>query len=501
MSGPATRLIQAGTERAPFRRELDAAGWAALPGALRQEEGLELLALWAEPGQVHAAFRPATGGAVLMVSTVVPEDGYPALSPARPAAAWFERAIADLWGLRAEGGVDGRPWLDHGRWGIGAPLSDRPREAAGEPPQPVFLPAEGEGVHQISVGPIHAGVIEPGHFRFHVQGETIVRLEALLGYAHKGTLGLMRGKSPRLAARLAARLSGDSTVAHAWAFASAAEAAAGVAPPPRATLLRGLEAELERIANHLNDWGFLCNDAAFAWPHARCGALREVVLRASDAAFGHRLLMDRVVPGGVSIDIAASGVAAIRGALALVAAEIPLLRRITEEHASLQDRLAGTGTLRPEWAALFAAGGFVGRAAGRGFDARRDLAYPPYDTLDFTVPVLQAGDVEARLTIRILELEQSLALAGTLLDRLAPGEIQVPLPVRGGEGLGVVEGFRGEVLCWMALGEDGLIRAAFARDPSWLQWPLLEVAVEGNIVADFPLCNKSFNCSYSGVDL
>jgi len=501
MSGPATRLILAGTARAPFRRELDAAGWADLPEALRQEPELELLALWAEPGLVHAAFRHAAGSAVLLASTAPQEGRYPALSPARPAAAWFERAIADLWGLRAEGGVDGRPWLDHGRWGIRAPLSDRPREATGEPPQPVFLPAEGEGVHQIPVGPIHDGVTEPGHFRFHVQGETIVRLEVLLGYAHKGTLGLMRGKSPRLAARLAARLSGDSTVAHAWAFASAAEAAVGVAPPPRATLLRGVMAELERIANHLNDWGFLCHDAGFAWAQARCGALREVVLRANDTAFGHRLLMDRVVPGGVSIDIAASGVAAIREALALVAAEIPRLRHITEERASLQDRLSGTGMLRPDWAALFAAGGFVGRASGRDFDARRDLAYPPYDGLEVIVPVLRTGDVEARLAIRVQELEQSLTLAGTLLDRLAPGEVLAPLPVRGGEGLGVVEGFRGEVLCWMALGEDGLIRAAFARDPSWLQWPLLEAAVEGNIVADFPLCNRSFNCTHSGVDL
>ncbi|MXP65411.1 hydrogenase expression protein HypE [Roseomonas sp. M0104] len=500
MSGPATRLILSGTARTPFRRELEPAAWAGLPGALRQQPDLELLALWAEIGAVHAAFRPSGGGSLLLASTAA-EGNYPALSPARPAASWFERAIADLWGLRAEGGVDGRPWLDHGRWGFAAPLSARPLAQASEPPQPEFLPAEGEGVHQIPVGPIHAGIIEPGHFRLHVQGEAIVRLEARLGYAHKGTLGLMRGRSPRSAARLAARLSGDSTVAHAWAFAQAAEAALGVAVPPRAALLRGLMAELERIGNHLSDWGSLCNDAAFAWPHARCGALREGVLRASEAAFGHRLLMDRVVPGGVSIDIAPSGVAAIREALALVAAEMPALRRVTEDHASLQDRLAGTGVLRPDWAAAFAAGGFVGRASGRDFDARRDLPYAPYDALPFTVPVLQAGDVEARLSIRLEELAQSLALVAALLERLEPGDTLVSLPVRSGEGLGVVEGFRGEVLCWMALGEDGLIRSAFLRDPSWLQWPLLEVAVEGNIVADFPLCNKSFNCSYSGVDL
>jgi Ni,Fe-hydrogenase III large subunit len=500
-TGPATALIAGGAHQAANRFLLPADIWAELPAALAAEPTLELLALWAEPGMVHAAFRAAAGGPLLLASGEAPQGRYAALSPARPAAIRFERTIVDLWGLIAEDGLDGRPWLDHGRWLVATPLSDRAARHAGEPPQPQFLPAEGEGIHQIPVGPIHAGIIEPGHFRFHVQGETIVRLEARLGYAHKGLLGLMLGKSPRAAARFAARLSGDSTVAHAWAFAAAAEAATETAPPPRALQLRGLMAELERIANHLNDWGFLCNDAAFAWPHARCGLLREGVLRASEAAFGHRLMMDRLVPGGVSIDIAPSGPEAILAALSAVADEMPALRRICEDHASLQDRLVGTGILRPELAARFAAGGYVGRASGRDFDARRDLPYAPYDALDFAVPVLDAGDVEARLRIRILELEQSIGLVAQLLERLEPGDTLVALPQRAGEGLGAVEAFRGEALCWMALDGAGLIRAVFPRDASWLQWPLLEAAVAGNIVADFPLCNKSFNCSYSGVDL
>jgi len=501
MSGPATRLIEGGTRRTAFRHELDAAAWGALPEALRREPELEFLALWGEEGAVHAAFRRAGRGAPLLASLATPERRYPALSPACPAAAWFERAAADLWGLRAEGGTDQRPWLDHGRWGVAAPLSANPLAAPGEPPQPVFLPAEGEGVHQIPVGPIHAGVIEAGHFRFHVQGETVLRLEARLGYKHKGIQGLVRGRAPRAAARVVARLSGDSTVAHAWAFAAAAEAALGVAVPPRAVLLRALMLEMERVANHLNDVGFLCNDAAFPWPHARLGALREVVLRANDAAFGHRLLMDRIVPGGISIDIAPSGPEAVREALALVAAELPAVRHVIEEHASLADRLVGTGVLDPALAARFAAGGYVGRASGRDFDARRDLPFAPYDSLEFKVPLLREGDVGARLNLRLAEVEESLLLCATLLDRLRPGETLVPLPARGGEGLAIVEGFRGEVLCWMALEEDGLIRASFPRDPSWLHWPLLEAVAVGNIVADFPLINKSFNGSYSGVDL
>ncbi|PHK95988.1 hydrogenase expression protein HypE [Pseudoroseomonas rhizosphaerae] len=480
---------------------MDEAGWTALPAALRQEPELEFLGLWGEAERVHAAFRHAGGGPPLLATADAAGGRYAALSPARPAAGLFERMAADLWGLRAEGAADSRPWLDHGFWPRHAPLGRNPKPPLGELPQPAFLPAGGEGVHQIPLGPVHGGVTEPGHFRFHVRGETILRLEARLGYAHKGILGLMRGKSPKLAARLAARISGDSTVAHAWAFAAAAEAATGVAPPPRAILLRGVMAELERIANHLNDAGFLCDAAGFAWPHARCGALREVVLRAADSAFGHRLMMDRVVPGGVSIDIAPSGPDAILAALAAVVAELPPLRRAIDGHAGLQDRLAGSGALAPALAAGFAAGGFVGRASGRDFDARRDLPYAPYDRLGFTVPLRQAGDVAARLQVRLDEMAESLAMVAALLARLEPGETLLPLPARPGEGLGLVEGFRGEVMCWMALDEQGLIRAVFPRDPSWLHWPLLEAAVQGGAMADFPLCERSFNASCSGVDL
>jgi Ni,Fe-hydrogenase III large subunit len=266
-------------------------------------------------------------------------------------------------------------------------------------------------------------------------------------------------------------------------------------------LLRAAMLELERIANHLNDWGFICNDAAFAFPHARCGELREGVLRANAAAFGHRLMMDVVIPGGLSVDLAPGGAAAILAALAAAEAEIAPLTTIYDTHASLQDRVVGTGILRPGLAARFAAGGHVGRASGRGFDARRALPHAPYDAIALEVPVLTEGDVDARVRVRVAELAESIRILRALLAALEAGEIHLPLPQRGGEGIAAVEGFRGEILTWMALDDGGIIRAVFPRDPSWLQWPLLEAAIEGNIVADFPLCNKSFNCSYSGVDL
>ncbi len=462
-----------------------------------RDHDLPLLAMWAEPAAVHAAFWDGTG--VALARTPAVENRFPTLSDKYPAAAWFERAIHDLWGLEAMGSVDGRPWLDHGAWPVLNPMSGRPVRHGAAPPPHDFAGAAGTGVHQIPVGPVHAGVIEPGHFRFHVVGETVVRLETRLGYAHKGILALMLGKSPRAAARFPARLSGDSTVAHSWAFALAAENAAGVAAPPRAVALRAAMGELERVANHLNDWGALCNDASFPAVHARSGLLREILLRACHAAFGHRLMMDRILPGGVAADIEPGGAAALQGALARIAGELPALEKITARHATLQDRLLGTGVITPALADLLHAGGVVGRASGRPFDAR--TLYAPYDELDFTPITREAGDVAARLAVRIAEIQDSLRMLDLILAGMPAGPLSIPLPHIAGEGVALVEGFRGECLCWLRLDDGGLIKASFLRDPSWLHWPLLEAAVQGNIVADFPLINKSINGSYSGVDL
>jgi Ni,Fe-hydrogenase III large subunit len=483
------------------RHILDADGWRAMAAALGTDDGLDLIALWADTVSVHALFLDRMVGEALPVSTSVIEGSYPALSPHRAGAAWFERMIADLWGHAAEGGRDARPWLDHGRWGHTHPMALRPGPpASGAPEPPEFLPAEGDDLHQLAVGPIHAGIIEPGHFRITAQGETIVRLETRLGYAHKGTLTLMRGKSPRAAARFAARLSGDSTVAHSIAFAHAAEAALETEAPPRARALRAVMAELERVANHLGDAGGICNDASFAFALARFGLHREAVLRASGIAFGHRLMMDCVVPGGVAADIAPGGAEAVLRTLAGVEAELPDLARVYSDYASLADRVIGTGIVTPALARQFAAGGYVGRASGRDFDARQFPGYPPYPGLGLAVPVMTEGDVDARVRVRLAEIVESIRLLRALLDALPAGDVAVPLPSASGEGIGVAEGFRGDIWHWLRL-DNGLIAAAFPRDPSWTQWPLVEAAADGIIVADFPLVNRSFNCSYSGVDL
>ena len=460
-----------------------------------------LLGLWGEPDKVHMALLDEAR-TIGVISMDCRGGRYPSVGQHHSPAVRLERAAADLFGLAPQGLPDTRRWLDHGQWGVSHPLAARPGGPAAASSYR-FLAAEGESLHQIPVGPVHAGIIEPGHFRFTAGGETVVRLEERLGYVHKGIEGLMQGASIDRAAKLAGRTSGDSTVAYSLAFARAVEAALGVAPPSRAIWLRALMAELERLANHLGDIGAICNDAAFAIMHAHCGVLRERVLRAADAAFGHRLMRDRIVPGGTASDLDEAGTMAIRSLIAEIRQRFPHLVELYDNTASLQDRTVATGRLKVELARQYAAGGYVGRASGRDFDARRAPGYAPYDELAFDVPTLREGDVNARVWIRVREVEQSLSLVEQILGRLPAGPIRVDVAAPDGsrEGMALVEGFRGDILAWLRIGENGLIERCHLRDPSWFQWPLLEAAIEGNIVADFPLCNKSFNCSYSGHDL
>jgi len=490
----------------PWRRaEVVTDTWSALVERLA-EAPWTVLGLWGEGRTVHLALhdRDAEGRDAFAVVSLPTADGhYPALGRVRPEVLRLERALADLSGLIPDGLPDPRPWLDHGTWPLAAPLGAASPASPGPLPRPYpFLPVEGESLHQIPVGPVHAGIIEPGHFRFTCQGETVVRLEERLGYVHKGIERLLQGATLEQAARLAGRVSGDSTVAYALAFARAVEAASGTEISPRAHALRAVMAELERVANHLGDVGAIANDAAFALLLAHAGVLREQVLRANAECFGHRLMMDRVIPGGVAIDLDHRGLARLRALVRSVTMGLRALADSYRHTPSLQNRTVRTGRVGLELVMGFGAGGYVGRASGRSFDARRAPGYPPYDRLDFTVPVLSAGDVDARVEIRLRELEQSLALIRTLIDTLPEGEVRVPLTLAAaGEGVALVEGFRGDILAWVRLGPDGTVARAHLRDPSWFQWPLLEAAIEGNIVADFPLCNKSFNCSYAGHDL
>jgi Ni,Fe-hydrogenase III large subunit len=441
-----------------------------------------LVSLWGEPDRVHLTM--LEDDAIRHLIHECPDGRYPCVGASHPPAIRLERAARDLYGLEPVGLPDTRPWLDHGA----------------EPAAYRFLPVEGENLHRIPVGPVHAGIIEPGHFRFTCDGETVVRLEERLGYVHRGVDRLMKGAELGWAAQLAGRISGDSTVAYGLAFAQAVEQAAHCVPPPRAIRLRALMAELERVANHLGDVGAICNDAAFSIILAHCAVLREQVLRTCAACFGHRLMMDCIVPGGVAADITADGPALLRVLVKDIRVRFVPLVNLYDMTASLQDRMVGTGILRAELVQQFGAGGYIGRASGRDFDARRLPVYAPYDVLSFDVPVLTEGDVNARVWIRIKEIEQSLDLIEQLLDYLPVTPLRADIVRAAGEGMALVEGFRGDVFVWVRVDARRVVHC-HARDPSWFQWPLLEAIIEGNIIADFPLCNKSFNCSYAGHDL
>ncbi len=469
-------------------------------GAALAAGDFTLLGLWGEPDRAHLALLDERARAIGVLTLDCPDGRFASIGASHPPAIRLERAMQDLFGLEALGLPDARPWLDHGRWGVRAPLGGA--SAAAEAAAPYrFLPTEGESLHQIPVGPVHAGIIEPGHFRFTANGETIVRLEERLGYVHKGVEGLMQGAELARAAKLAGRTSGDSTVAYAFAFARAAEAALATVAPPRAQFLRGLMAELERLANHFGDIGAICNDAAFSLMHAHCAVLRERVLRVADSCFGHRLMRDCIVPGGVARDLTLPSAAQILKQVRDWRRRFAALVKLYDQTTSLQDRTVATGFLKPDLAKQFGAGGFVGRGSGRAFDARTAFPYPPYDEVQPEVVALEQGDVDARVLIRIHEAQASMILIERLIAALPGGAIATTMPLRAGEGMALVEGFRGDILVWLRLDDAGRVARCHLRDPSWFQWPLLEAAIEGNIVGDFPLCNKSFNCSYSGHDL
>jgi len=350
---------------------------------------------------------------------------------------------------------------------------------------------------------VHAGTIEPGHFRFSIVGEKVLRLEERLGYKHKGIEKRFESMTLEEGARLAGRVSGDSTVAYAWAYAMALESLTGTRPSERALLVRALLLERERIANHLGDLGYLGNDCALSFGFAQFWRLKEQMLRENARLFGHRYLMDCIVPGGVDCDVDAAGITALNDEALRLKDEVRELRSIYYNHAGLQDRCITTGRLAPDTAARLGVVGLAARASGHAIDARAYPAFAPYDRLQPKVASHRNGDVAARIVVRFEEIFESLRLQRSIVRMIGEGALKVALvPAREGSfGLGWVEGWRGEVLVALEAGAAGRIRRCHAHDPSWQNWPALEHAVIGNIVPDFPLINKSFNLSYAGADL
>jgi len=433
-------------------------------------------------------------------------------------ASRFEREIRDLFGITPSGHPDPRPLVRHGFW----PVDYFPLRRDAQPPafhddgRPFpFGQVEGPGVYEIPVGPVHAGIIEPGHFRFSAVGETIIDVKQRLYFTHKGTEKLFEGRAPADGVALAERVSGDTTIGHALAFCQAVESAAGAAVPRRAAFIRAILLEMERIYNHIADFGMIASDTGFAVAHAQCYRIRERLLRLNHAVTGNRLLRGGVVVGGVACDVAGPGGPASGGrtegsSCSNLAAEIDAAVRdfldvvdICMTHSLVLDRLERAGTLDTTIARDHALRGFVARASGIDVDARRDHPRVPYDELSFAVPVFDSGDVHARALVRVEEVKASAQLIRQAMDTLPPGPLAVPVTVLPpfAPAFAIVEGWRGAIVHWVMGDARGRLHRVKIVDPSFLNWPALSRAVIDNIVPDFPLCNKSFNQSYSGNDL
>ncbi|WP_153111921.1 NADH-quinone oxidoreductase subunit C [Propionivibrio limicola] len=482
--------------------------------------GRRLVALWgcdkrdrqpdvpARGFALHVALDLAEGLACLTLPMDACAPRFPDLAPIFPSAGRLQRAVRDMIGaepVSSEYPTDLRPWLRHANWPADYfPLRHDTPDASFPAQNETygFVRVDGDGVHEVAVGPIHAGVIEPGHFRFSAMGERVLRLEERLGWKHKGIERRFVGMALAEGARLAGRVSGDTTVAYAWAYSQAAEAIAGVTPPARAIWLRALLLERERIANHLGDLGGMANDVAFSFGLMQFSRLKEDWLRLNARLFGHRYLMDRIVPGGIAIDLSASGAAELIEQCDTIQREVRALKAIYDEHAGLQDRFLTTGHLAPERARQLGTIGLVGRASDQHWDLRVDHPCAPYDELETRVATHANGDVAARALVRFAELNESLHLIRKILSGMPSGDIRCDVrsaPER--RGFGWIEGWRGDVLVMVETGLDGKIRRCHCHDPSWHNWIALEHAAIDNIVPDFPVINKSFNLSYAGPDL
>lgn len=494
------------------RMRVDREEWLRTAEQLR-ESGARLLTLWGTDDRERVSgFR--IDAAYLLSDRVLvvehrmadeTEPWYPSLVGLFPVALRMQRAVYDLLGISTDES-DERGWMRHGGW----PQTVFPlrRDVEGSRQYPLtsqaypFVSVEGDGVHEISVGPVHAGTIEPGNFRFSVVGEKVLRLEERLGYTHKGVAKLFASLSQQTGHRLAARVSGDSAVAFSWAYCAALEAITATTCSTRALALRALALEHERLANHLGDLGALGNDAGFAFGLTHFSRLKEDLLRANSVAFGARYLMEYVVPGGVALDASAEARGLLLELYDALESSVINLRAIYDNHAGLQDRFREAGRLDLSTAKRLGAIGLAGRASGLACDLRVDHPWAPYTSLAVTMMTQTGGDVAARVQIRFDEVMESLRLCRKLLADVSVGAIQTTVPIAAADqlGMGIVEGWRGPVMVALETGMDGSIHRCHAHDPSWQNWPLIEHAIIGDIVPDFPLINKSFNLSYSGQD-
>jgi len=464
----------------------------------------------AQDGAFHLyyvfALDAAHGFFILRVPVSPAQPEFISLTNALPAVNWQEREIQDLFGLKLEGHPNPRRCALHDDWPEVYPLRKDFDLHTVLPPftgeRHRFREVEGEGVFQVPVGPVHAGIIEPGHFLFSVAGEPVLYLQIRLFYTHKGTEKLFENMPVTHGVRLAESISGDSSFAHATAFCHAVERAANVEAPPRARALRTVCLELERICNHVGDIGAIATDVAFVVANTHAMRLKERVLRLNEELTGNRLLRGMAALGGVRYDWGAAQVEAIRQLIVWLRSEFESLVALIHESSSTRDRLETTGILKPETARDLGVVGLAGRASGVDHDLRRDFPHAAYDRVRFTVPVYREGDVLRRMQVRMDEVQQALSIIEQLIAALPEGatRLDVPTPPANQVALGYVEGWRGGIFHWIRTAEGGRLARCKIKDPSLQNWPALSEAILGNIIPDFPVVNKSFNLSYSGTD-
>ena len=455
---------------------------------------------------VHAVFSvPGDGFLTLYAELPAENPSYPSLTKTVMAAHWFERLIMDQFGIVAEGHPDPRRLMHHenipeGTHPLRKDFAWDAKLATADVAYPMHA-VEGQGVYEIPVGPIHAGIIEPGHFRFNVRGERILTLEGKLFFTHKGVEKLVEGKTPEEALPFVERISGDMAVGHTLAYAEAVERATGTTVPKRGRALRVVWNELERIAAHVFDIGNMGgNGTGFSFMAAQGFRMLEELRRLHEELVGHRYLRGAIVLGGAH-DLDTEGETRLRAQLTKTERELRNLLAIAYETDGLMERFETTGVLSADAARAYGARGIAARASGIASDWRVDHPYAAYEAHAPEVVTEPAGDVAARFRVRARESFVSLALIRQVLDALPEGEVRVALRAAAGEALGWAESFRGGIIDFVRLTKEGKIERLAVNDPSFMNWPLFAEIGPGNIVPDFPLCNKSLSLSYSGTDL
>jgi Ni,Fe-hydrogenase III large subunit/Ni,Fe-hydrogenase III component G len=482
---------------------------------LRRELAARLVAVFAEDRLTsegmffnYYVFEKRGDARHLIVRASIAGDNpeFPSLSAELPAVNWQEREIRDWFGLQAIGHPNPRRVALHDNWPDIHPLrKDFPVDTVLPPfegERHLYRPTLGEGVFQVPVGPVHAGIIEPGHFSFSVAGEPILYLQLRMFYTHKGTEKLFEKLPIHKAVFLAESVSGDSSFSHATAFCQAVERAAQIELPQCARTIRTVLLEIERIYNHVGDIGAIATDVGFVVANAHATRLKEMLLTINEHLTGNRLLRGMVCIGGVRRNWTASQMKAFRETIDVFAREFQDLISLIDSSESTRDRLEHTGILEPQIAKDLGIIGVAGRASGIDLDVRRDHPYADYGQFSFRVPLYEGGDVLSRMQVRIEEVKESLGIIRQATERDLQGEFRVPFsnipPDRC--ALGAVEGWRGEIIHWVRTGPDNRLERCKIKDPSINNWPALVEAVRGNIIADFPVINKSFNLSYSGTD-